>query len=152
MSWDRNTVRTARVPSPFTQRALFPTSLKCARVYHPYQDWEEHAFGLWRDVSGAERANLLTRAIAFTGDAALYGAAMLRIADEWPISCEHNLTCLGMNRLAWIGHAACCLETGAPEDVTREAWHHLTQPQRDAANAVADHAIAVWETAYRGRA
>ena len=152
MSWDRNTVRAARVSSPFTQRALFPTSLRCARVYHPYQDWEEHAFGLWRDVSPSERSRLLSIAAVFMGETHRYGAAMLRVIDEWPISCEHNLTCLGMNRLAWIGHAASCLETGAPEDVTREAWHYLTQLQRDAANAVADYAIAVWEAAYRGRA
>lgn len=75
---------------------------------------------------------------------------MLRVLPAWPISCEHNLTDLAQNRRAWIGHAACCLELACSEDVTREAWGHLTQGQRDAANAKASEAIATWESARAG--
>jgi hypothetical protein len=104
---------------------------------------------MWRKVSGAERAELLRAAISFTGDAERYGAAMLEIINAWPLSCEHNLTDLGQNRRAWIGHAACCLAIGCPEDVTREAWGHLTEEQRVAADRKALTAILAWQNAHK---
>lgn len=115
------------------------------RIWHPYTSWEEVPAGMWRRVSGAERQELLQKAICFTGDATLYGAAMLRVLQEWPISCEHNLSDEAQNRRAWIGHAACCLAIGCPEDVTREAWAYLTEDQRDQANRKATEAIVAWE-------
>lgn len=118
------------------------------RIWHPYTAWEEVAAGMWRELGRLERERLLPGVVEFTGNADLYGAAMLRVIQEWPISCEHNLTDTGQNRRAWVGHAACCLETGSPEYLTREAWGHLTQDQMDRANARADQAIRRW---YDGR-
>ena len=118
------------------------------RTFHPYWDWEEHKCGMWKMVHGAERKRLVTLAVAFTGNARAYGKYMLRVLDEWPVSCEHNLTAQNMNRQAWIGHAACCIAIECPEDVTREAWHYLSKQQQDEANAVADIAIAKWESCY----
>jgi len=100
---------------------------------------------MWRNVHGREREMFLKRAIEFTGNAELYGSYMMRIIDEWPLSCEHNLSCTEMNRQAWIGHAACCLATNCPEDITRLAWHYLDLAQQIEANAMADKAIAKWE-------
>lgn len=103
---------------------------------------------MWRKVGGADRECMRAAAIVFTGDAELYGKAMLRVIDEYPIASEHNLTDWAQNRQAWIGHAACFIEHQWPEDVVREAWGHLTNGQQDAANAVADIAIAEWEARY----
>jgi hypothetical protein len=152
MSWSRNAPRAALAAPQFTQLAFIERKPRVGRVYHPYSDWEEYHFGMWSDISATKRAALLPAAVAFMADTDRYGAAMLRVVDEWPISCEHNLTCQGMNRQAWIGHAACALELGAPESLTREAWHHLTDRQRDTANTAADHAITTWECAYVLRA
>lgn len=114
------------------------------RIWHPYTDWEEYHFGMWREISRAEHDEMLPKAIEFTGDCNRYGSAMLRVIDEWPISCEHNLTDVGQNRKAWLGHAATCLAIGVPEYVTREAWGHLTQEQQDCANSKALQAIRSW--------
>jgi hypothetical protein len=116
------------------------------RIYHPFWTWED--IGMWRRVWGKNRAVMLERAVEFTGDAERYGAAMLRVLEEFPIAAEHNLTDVAQNRQAWIGHAACYLALDIPEDIVREAWGMLTQDQRDAANAVADIAIAEWEARY----
>lgn len=70
---------------------------------------------------------------------------MLKVADSWEYSCEHNLTDSGINKQAWIGHAACCLAIGCPEYITRQAWWHLTKQQQDDANKKADEAIRYWE-------
>lgn len=115
------------------------------RIYHHYKKLEEFYAGMWKTILGEEREILIKKAVEFTGNAELYGSFMLRIIKEWPLSCEHNLSCDAMNRQAWIGHAACCLALGCPEDITRVAWHHLIQEQQDRANARADFAISEWE-------
>jgi len=119
------------------------------RVWHPYTSWEEVGAGMWRQVAGSERERLLAEAVAFTGDAEKYGTAMMAVINAWPLSCEHNLTDLGQNRRAWLGHAACCLAIGCPEDVTREAWGHLSEEQRIAADRKALAAILAWQNAYK---
>lgn len=98
---------------------------------------------MWR--SAKNRKVALQMAIEFTGNHELYGAAMRRVIKEWPFSCEHNLTNLEQNRKAWIGHAACALEIGLPEDIVRQAWGHLTKEQQDLANNEASEAIERWE-------
>jgi hypothetical protein len=113
------------------------------RVWHPYWTWED--IGMWRDVTAAQRRKMLPIAIKFTGDHVAYGVAMMRVIEQFPIACEHNLTERSINRQAWIGHAAAYLECELPEYVTREAWGLLTQPQRDLADAAAARAIHEWE-------
>lgn len=114
------------------------------RIYHSHEKWEEVAAGMWKSVPVELKEDLLVKAIEFTGNAELYGSFMMRVTTEWPFSCEHNLTA-DINRQAWIGHAAVALAFGCPEDITRMAWHHLTQEQQDKANAKADAAIRAWE-------
>lgn len=114
------------------------------RIYHPYTRWEEVPAGMWANVPAAEVMAHLERAIAFTGNAEIYGAAMLRVIVEWPLSCEHNLTDENINRKAWVGHAATTLAIGCPEHITRMAWGRLSQEQQDAANAKAQQAIDLW--------
>jgi len=117
------------------------------RVYHPYTSWEEVRHGMWADVEGKDE--WLQRAITFTSDHKLYGSYMRRVVSEWPVSCENALTDLALNRKAWIGHAACALAFGCPEDVVRLAWGKLTDEQRVLANKEAARAIAIWEDNYR---
>ena len=114
------------------------------RIYHPYTAWEEVRAGMWTNVPSAEVMAHLARAIAFTGDAELYGDAMLRVIADWPLSCEHNLSDENINRKAWVGHAAATLAIGCPEHITRMAWGRLSTEQQDAANAKAEQAIALW--------
>jgi len=117
------------------------------QIYHHYTEWEEHHAGMWVAVTGKRRKMLISRAIRFTGNAALYGEYMIKVLDRWPISCEQNLSVSNSNRQAWIGHAATCIAIGCPEEITRCAWHYLTKEQQDEANLMADRAIARWEQA-----
>jgi hypothetical protein len=118
------------------------------RIYHPYWNWEDFKAGMWCNISKEEETIYLQKAINFTGNADLYGEWMLKVIEQWPIACEHNLSCTTMNRQAFIGHAACCLAIGCPEHITRLAWHQLTQDQQDRANIKADYAIKMWEEKY----
>jgi hypothetical protein len=115
------------------------------RIYHHYTKLEEFKSKMWKTISGEERERLVKIAFDFTSDHNLYGEWMLKVLDAWPNSCEQNLGCVDMNRQAWIGHAAVAIAIDCPEDITRIAWHQLTQEQQDKANLKADHAISVWE-------
>lgn len=116
------------------------------RVYHPCHAWEEIRHGMWSDVEN--RSEMLAKAIEFTGNHALYGSYMMRVISEWPISCENALTDSSLNQKAWVGHAACALAIGCPEDITRQAWGMLTDEQRFLANKEADRAIRQWRYNY----
>lgn len=118
------------------------------QIFHHYKKWEDYKNGMWRKVSLSEEQNFLSIAIEFTGDHLKYGAAMIRVINEWPISCEHNLTDNSINQKAWIGHAACSLQINCPEYITRMAWHHLTEDQQNKANKMAELAIIKWNEIY----
>lgn len=120
--------------------------MKFKRVYHHYLDWEEINFNMWGAVDNRKR--FLKKAIEFTSDHQKYGRFMMRVVNEWTISCENALTDYSLNRRAWVGHAACALAIGCPEDITREAWGNLTDEQQFLANAQADRAIQYWEINY----
>lgn len=120
--------------------------MKFKRVYHPYWDWEEIEHNMWGEV--ANRKAALKKAVKFTGDHKLYGRFMMRVINEWPKSCENALTDYSLNRKAWVGHAACALAHGIPENITREAWGLLTDEQRILANREAERAIQQWEMRY----
>jgi hypothetical protein len=125
------------------------TNLKEIRQkWYPYTLWEDYLHGMYRKLDREEQESLLRLAIDFTGDDELYGSWMLRVAKEWPISCENNFTDMSINHRAWIGHAACCMAINCPEQITRQAWWELTDEQRDKANARADYAIALWNNRY----
>ena len=121
------------------------------RIYHPYTSWEEYKFGMWRKVERYQEEEFFVKAVDFTGDAKLYGSWMLKVLDQWPVSCEQNLTTGGMNRRAWVGHAAACIAIECPEYITRLAWGYLSKQQQDDANAQADMAIQLWESNYKNK-
>ena len=120
--------------------------MKIDRVYHPYWDWEEIGFNMWGVVS--DRKRWIKKAVDFTGDHKKYGRFMMRVINEWPISCENALTDYSINRKAWIGHAAVALAMECPKDITREAWGKLTDEQQLLANEEARKAIQAWEYSY----
>jgi hypothetical protein len=119
------------------------------RVWVPIDQWEEIHHNMWGEVK--DRAAYLHRAIVFTGNHRLYGHYMKRVVSEWRGSCLNALTDANINRRAWIGHAAAALALRCPEDITRQAWSHLTHEQQTQANRQADRAIEFWEMRNRSR-
>lgn len=114
--------------------------------YYPYTEWEDWQNGMWRKVSQEEEKTFLDHAIKFTGNDKLYGEWMLKVVEQWPRTCDHNLSDEEHSGRAFIGHAACCLAFNCPEYITREAWGYLSKKQQDKANAAADIAIATWKS------
>jgi hypothetical protein len=115
------------------------------RIYHPFWLWED--IEMWRKIPANKEREMLQKAIEFTGDHVLYGQWMLRVANQWPVACEQNLTDDGINQRAWIGHAATQMAINCPEYITRSAWGHLSKQQQNLANQQADIAIHEWNKA-----
>ena len=115
------------------------------RIWFPFDQLEEHQFGLWRKVPVSQQERYIEAAHGLMCDPAAFLAAMLRVVEEWPNSMLAAMTTPSLNRRAYMGHAGCCLAVGSPEDLTRLAWHRLREDEQDEANAMADEAIRAWE-------
>lgn len=121
---------------------------KIKRVFHRYEKCEEYQSNMWKAIPIEQRQEKqeYSRNLMIEHDA-FFDACML-VIGAWPYSCEAALTASTMNHQAWIGHAACAYNHGAPEDITRLAWRELTEEQQDLANAAADRAILNWKENY----
>jgi hypothetical protein len=117
------------------------------RSYFHFADLEEYRAGMWKIVRGEQRKVNVIAAANLMRDSTAFDYAMRRALDEWPNSCRHNLTCENSNRVAWLGHAGCCLGAGSPEENTRCAWHTLNPAEQDEANRVAGEVLADWREA-----
>ena len=114
------------------------------RVFHNYVNLEEFHAGMWAIVRGKARKNHIANAADLMKQPDAFKSAMLQAVDEWPVSCEANLTAPSVNRIAWLGHAGCCIATGSPEEATRVAWHTLAADEQDVANRMADEVLQIY--------
>lgn len=124
------------------------------RVYHRYELWEDFAHGLYRMAlfqSPQEQERLIELSRALLADQPRLWDAMSSVTLEWIYATEVQITNTTRNRRAWLGQAACCFAHGAPESLTKLAWHRLEEVQQDRANAVADRVISTWEANYYPR-
>lgn len=115
------------------------------RIYHPYWKWECYKNGMWRKETKQYELNNFESIIEFTGNYKLYGSAMFKVINLWVYSCENFLSNESINKLAYIGHIACCYEKKYPEYLVRKAWGLLTNEQRYLANNEAEKAYKTWK-------
>lgn len=118
------------------------------RRYFHYEELEEFNSGMWRIVRGEDRAKNSRAAADLMRSIYAFKEAMYRAIRDWPNSCMHNLTAESVNRIAWLGHAGCCLGVGSPEENTRIGWHMLNSREQDAANAAALEVLNYWESVH----
>lgn len=116
------------------------------RIYHTWDKWEcfragffeDKAKGMTKEQAEAAYKDFLTNETAFR-------RGLQRVITEWKFSCEHNLTNENMNRIAWLGQAAMCIETGVPS-AFRSGFNLLSEQQQKTANAIALEALNQWLT------
>lgn len=121
-----------------------PNEKDDTRIYHTYDKWECHAAGFYKSQKEGwtheqcenEYKRILTNLPLFEG-------ILECVISEWKYSCEHYLTNKTMNRIAWLGQAAVCYESGVPSKYSY-SWAELTNEQQEAANKVALNALNVW--------
>ena len=114
------------------------------RQFYHHDDLEEVSGGMWRVQRGAKRAKSMVLSADLMRDSVGFESAMMQALEQWPNSCRHNLTMENGNRLAWLGHAGCCIATASPEENTRCGWHTLNKTEQDEANRVAQKVLDAW--------
>lgn len=115
------------------------------RKFFHYKDLEEYKAGMWKIVRGEQRTKNAEKAAALMRNKQAFILAMSRALKEWPNSCQHNLTAEDTNRLAFLGHAGCCIAIGSPEENTRIGWHLLSPLEQDEANDAAQFVLDQWK-------
>jgi len=114
------------------------------RIYHPWELWEDHKCGFYDNCSGEIKKTMIKHVIEMFNSWELTILNMNKVVKEWPNSCEHNLTNESMNKIAYIGQAACCLYAKVPSSITMEAWSLLDKKIQERANKIAESVLETW--------
>ena len=116
------------------------------RIYHRYEYWECYKSGFFRNVSGEEKKELSKKVIELFENSEKTKEFMLKVINKWVYSCEHNLTNISLNRVAWLGQSACCLYAKIPYSLTMENWRYVNEEKRKIACDIAEKIIKEYES------
>jgi hypothetical protein len=115
------------------------------RIYHHYEKWEDFKAGFYDNITGNNKEKLILKVIELFNNPALTEKYMRKAINEWIYSCEHNLSNISLNRIAYIGQAACCLYASVPCTITMNAWNKIHISYRNVADSIAIKIIKEWE-------
>lgn len=121
-----------------------PNSKDDSRIFHTFDKWECHKAGFYKSVKDnwthEQCENEFKRILS---DQNLFASILEKIIVEWKFSCEHYLTNSSMNRIAWLGQAAVCYESGVPSRYS-SAWFDIDEETRNKANSTALNYLNKW--------
>jgi hypothetical protein len=103
---------------------------------------------MWKQTPVEKRDQIIIESRDLMLNIPQFTNAMKNVIDNWPYSCEQNLTASVINHQAWLGHAGCAFNHDAPEDLTRQAWSMLNEQQQLEANLAADAVKQYWVEQY----
>lgn len=118
--------------------------IKLKRVYHRWDKWEDFTCGFYNSCSGIIKDELKIYVKHLFSNELLTREYMKRVVEEWIFSCEHNLTNESLNKIAYLGQAACCLYKNIPATVTMETWSELSKEIRDRSDKIAQEILNYW--------
>lgn len=115
------------------------------RIFHTYDMWECAKSGFYesKPPRGMRPNECKEMYKLLLSDISKFEDALRRVTTEWKYSCEHYLTNSAMNRIAWLGQAALCIEYGIPAEF-RGGYGLLTEAQQLAADEAALRALNSW--------
>lgn len=114
------------------------------RIFHTYDKWEcvkTNFYGTKKEGMTKEQCE---HAFAdFLSDTQRFSDALEFITSNWKHSCEHYLTNVAMNRIAWLGQAAVAHSLGIPSKFC-SGWQLMTEEAQNKANEVALEYLNRW--------
>lgn len=121
-----------------------PNEYDVERIFHTYEKWECNKAGFYDSKKeGMSHLECKNEYVRILSNPELFESILSKIITEWKYSCEHYLTNKAMNRIAWLGQAAVCYESGVPA-VYSNAWYDLTNEQQEQANDIALKYLNIW--------
>jgi ParB-like chromosome segregation protein Spo0J len=116
-----------------------------SRIFHTFDKWECNKAGFYKTTPPEgmtkEDCKLAYRELLTNEES--FRKALSNVIDNWNNSCEHYLTNKAMNRIAWLGQAALCYDTGISSEF-RSGFNLLTKEEQDKANEVAFEYLNIW--------
>lgn len=116
------------------------------RIYHTWDKWEAFAAGFF-DNTPPNRTLTAPRMKSmyadFLRDIPRFQKAMDGVMTDWPNSTEHNLSNERMNRIAWLGQAAMCWDTGIPSAFCN-GFSLMSKAEQELANEAAFEHLNKW--------
>jgi ParB-like chromosome segregation protein Spo0J len=115
------------------------------RVFHTYDKWEcyKNNFYGTTPLDGMTAKQCEEKYAAFLSDDDAFRKALHGVITEWKHSCEHYLTNVAMNRIAWLGQAALAYALKIPSRFCG-GFYLLSQEQQDKANQTAFQYLNEW--------
>lgn len=105
-----------------------------SRIFHTYDKWECHRAGFYASTKeGMTKKQCEEFYAEFLSDSDRFRKSLHGVVTEWKNSCEHYLTNSSMNRIAWLGQASVCYESGIPSCFC-SGFNLLSDRQQLAAN------------------
>lgn len=122
-----------------------PIEIEQGRILHTWEHWECYPAGFYetKPPAGMSPEDCEERYRTMLADPVLFCGALDRVLAEWVKSCEHYLTNEKMNRIAWLGQAALCIQYGIPS-IFRGGFNLLTPEQQTTANEIALAYLNTW--------
>jgi ParB-like chromosome segregation protein Spo0J len=114
------------------------------RTFHTFDKWECYKAGFYattKEGMTQEECEQAYRTVL--ADTKRFRKALNGVVTEWKHSCEHYLTNQAMNRIAWLGQAAVCYDSGVPATY-RGGWQLLTKEEQTEANETALTYLNKW--------
>jgi hypothetical protein len=115
------------------------------RIYHPWDKWECYHSGFWNTTcpNGMKEKEGIEIYRDFLSDVDQFESGLQGVLNNWPYSCEHNLTNESMNRIAWLGQASVAYKKGIPSHC-RSGFTKMTEEQQHNANHLALKYLNIW--------
>lgn len=135
---------TDNIPHDVMDLYRIPHENDKSRIFHTYDKWECHKAGFYANNHPLlDKTQSINKFIEVMTDKKRFKKALNRVITEWTYSCQHYLSNKHMNRIAWLGQAAICIETGVPSKFSG-AWFDLSEDQQNLANKQALKALNKW--------
>lgn len=114
------------------------------RIWHPWWLWEcfkAGFFGPYPKGMNQQQGEKLCKDFFLTEG--LFEDSLKKVLSEWKYSCEHNLTCHSLNKIAWGGQAACCYLLGVPSSC-RAGYNLLPKDVQLKMDTISEVLIRQW--------
>lgn len=114
------------------------------RIFHTYDKWECYKAGFYEtklEGKSHEECEQIFKDVLSDSDR--FARALNGVITEWANSCEHYLTNRSMNRIAWLGQASVCIDSGIPSRYS-SAWFDIPLEKRNEADQLALEYLNKW--------
>lgn len=115
------------------------------RIFHTHDKWECLQAGFYKTTppEGLTSEQCEAFYAEFLSNDKRFRDALEKVITQWKHSCEHYLTNKAMNRIAWLGQAAMCYETGVSSKFCG-GFYLMDEKKQDIANRTAHEYLNKW--------